>query len=229
MRSARSRVGMALLVAGTTLALSPEVAAAQDGSAGRIEPSASIFHVDPAFRLDPPDTDERWTRLGRLSSKTTVTVELRDGRVLQGTIHAVRAESLDFVESRDDVSVKVADIKSSTGGLSKGRSVVLYLRDGRTISGTVVEVDGDSLSLFRSGGVLQLAPQDIQRIRQSVRWRMKLLGAAIGAVAGIAVDVSRKDSDAPPAAGIMLAVAGFYVAPLIRSEKTLWEHPARRP
>jgi small nuclear ribonucleoprotein (snRNP)-like protein len=221
---------MALLVAATmTLAPAPVMAAAQEGSAGRTEPSASIFRVDPAFRLDSPAIDERWTRLGRLSSKATVTVDLRDGRVLEGTIHAVRTESLDFVASRDEISVKIADIRSSTGGLSRGQSVVLHLRDGRTISGTVVEADSDSLSLFKAGSVLQLAPQEIQRIRQSVRWKMKFLGAAIGAVAGIAVDVSRRDSDAPPAAGIMLGVAGCYVAPLIRSEKTLWEHPTRRP
>jgi hypothetical protein len=174
----------ALLVATTmALALAPVMEAAQEGSAGRIVPAASIFRADPAFRLDPPDTDERWARLGRLSSKATVTVDLRDGRVLEGTIHAVRTGSLDFVASRDD----------------------------------------------GAGGVLQFTPQEIQRIRQSVRWRMKFLGAAVGLVAGIVVDASRKDSDAPPVSGIMLAVAGFYVAPLIRSEKTLWEHPTRRP
>ena len=166
---------MALVAAATmTLILAPAVASAQEGS---------VFRADPAFRLDPPNPDERWARLGRLSNRATVTVDLLDGRVLEGTIHAVRTESLDFVASRDD----------------------------------------------GAGGVVQLTPQKIQRIRQSVRGRMKLLGVAVGLVAGIAVDVSRKDSDAPPVTGIMLAAAGFYVAPLIRSEKTLWEHPARRP
>lgn len=58
---------------------------------------------------------------------------------------------------------------------------------------------------------------------------MKLLGVAVGLVAGIVVDASRKDSDAPPVTGILLGAAGFYVGPLIRSEKTWWEHPARRP
>jgi hypothetical protein len=179
MTSTRSRVGLALLVAATmTLALAPVMAAAQDGSASHIERPASIFRVDPAFRLDPPANDERWARLGRLSNKATVTLELRDGR---------------------------------------------------TISGTIAKVDGDSLSLFNAGGVLQFTPQEIQRIRQNVRGRMKFIGAAVGLVAGIVVDASRKDSDAPPVSGIMLAAAGFYVAPLIRSEKTLWEHPTRRP
>ena len=186
MTAARSFVGMALVAAATmTPALVLAVASGQEGSAGRVVPAASIFCADPAFRLDPPDTDERWARLGSLSSKATVTVDLRDGRVLQGTIHAVTAEGLDFVECRDD----------------------------------------------KAGGVLQLAPQEIQRIRQSVRWRMKFIGAAVGALVGIAVDVSlsHKHPDAPPAYGVMLGVSGFYVAPLIRSEKTLWEHPARRP
>jgi hypothetical protein len=41
-----------------------------------------------------------------------------------------------------------------------------------------------------------LTPQEIQRIRQSVRGRMKLIGVA----------------------------AGFFLGPLIRREKTLWEH-----
>ena len=158
------------------LVLAPVVASAQEGS---------VFRADPAFRLDPPATDERWARLSRVSNTATVTVDLRDGRVLEGTIHAVRTESLDFVASRDD----------------------------------------------GAGGVLQFTPQEIQRIRQSVRGRMKLLGLAVGLVAGIAVDVSlsHEHSDAPPVYGVMLGVSGFYVAPLIRSEKTLWERPARRP
>jgi len=163
-----------------TLALLPMVAAAQDGSAGRIELYPSMFRVDPAFRLDPPATDERWAKLSRVSNTATVTVDLRDGR---------------------------------------------------TMSGTIAKVDGDSLSLVRAGGVVQLSPQQIQRIRQSVRGRMKLIGLAVGLVAGIAVDISlsHKQSDAPPVYGVMLGVSGFYVAPLIRSEKTLWEHTARRP
>jgi hypothetical protein len=172
MTSARSRVGMALVAAATmTLALAPAVASAQEGS---------VFRADPAFRLDPPATDERWARLSRVSNTATVTLDLRDGR---------------------------------------------------TMSGTIAKVDGGSLSLVKAGGVVQLTPQEIQRIRQSVRGRMKLLGLAVGLVAGIAVDVSlsHEHSDAPPVYGVMLGVSGFYVAPLIRSEKTLWEHPERRP
>ena len=219
--------------------------AAPDAARSGMKPASSIFRVDPAIRLDKAEkaeTDEGWTRLGRLSSTTTVTVHVRDGRVLTGTIQGVRPESLDFAEEKNEVSVQMAEIKNSKGGLSNGRSVDLRLVDGRNISGKIIEVKGDSLRLINAGSILQLNRQDIHRIKQSVVWKSRFVGLVLGALAGVVVgEVSRRAAVAkdpavryevdyvPAALGCFGAGAGFFVGPMIRSEKTLWENPAQNP
>ena len=216
MTSARLTVAVALLVA-----------------AAMAQTAAPVMAQESA-------ADDRWTRLGRLSKTATVTVQLRDGRVLTGTIRRVSPEGLDFVASHNDVSVKVADIESSSGGLSAGKSVDLHLRDGPTISGTIVEVEGDSLRLIKADAVARLNRQEIQRIRQSVRGRSRLIGLAVGAVAGAIVgELSRRSAVArdpavryelapvPAELAICGGAVGFLLGPIIRSEKTLWQSSAR--
>lgn len=53
---------------------------------------------------------DAWTRLGNLPNTATVTIDLRDGRALKGTIQSVTAESLGFLSNK---SMQPAD----TGGI----------------------------------------------------------------------------------------------------------------
>jgi len=50
---------------------------------------------------------DAWTRLTALPATATVTIELRDGRVLKGTIQGVTPDGLDFADSRKDAGAIV--------------------------------------------------------------------------------------------------------------------------
>ncbi|MEI6667325.1 MAG: hypothetical protein WCP29_04150 [Acidobacteriota bacterium] len=231
----------ALPVASQPLALFQPVASVQP-VARSISPegttpssAASIFRVDPATRLDQApaaDTDAGWARLARVSNTATVTVHLDDGSLITGTIQRVDPASLDFVASRNEVSVPLSDITPSAGDYSKGQDVDLRLRDGTTIKGTILDVaPGDSLRIIKAGGTRQLKRQDILKVSQDVRMKMRLLGMGVGIVAGLMVDIrfmKNKHSDAPPAYFILLGGAGYFAGPRLRSEKILWDNAAGR-
>jgi len=191
-----------------------------------------IFRVDPAIRLDKAEADAGWTNLGKISNTSVVAVQMRAGRVYRGTIQAVRPDSLEFLLGETaGMSVPLSDVKEVVGRLSKGHAVELRLREGRTVRGAVLEVESDSVRIAADDAMVQLNRQDVQRVWRDVRRRMQTIGTAAGVLVGAIVDATfvKQHQDAPPAYFLLLGTAGLAAGTFLPAEKTLWEHPAKRP
>ena len=149
-----------------------------------------------------------WERLNQLPKDATVTLRLRDGRSLKGTIQQLARESIAFVETKKLTEISVRDVVGSTrqtagdsqGGIYQpGQFIQFRLRDGREVGGTVQRVSDsrESLWLVEPHQVQSLRRDAIDRVTKKSRWRGALIGLGIGAALGAFAITHDGDSLAP--------------------------------
>jgi hypothetical protein len=100
-----------------------------------------------------------------------------------------------------------SDTWSAVKSLSTGSDIVVKLKDGKTRKGNYVEATDESLALSIGKSVSRLNRNEIQKLHLVVernRDTEKIIAAASGAAAGVAISFSGDDSDNPTALGVFL-------------------------
>lgn len=152
-----------------------------------------------------------------------VTAFLAAGIVLVGTLQGASDDSWDNLKE-----------------LRKGQKIQVVQMDWKSVQGTFLEYSDTGISLAAKTGVATLAREDVLRVtlqEHSKRLRNALIGAAIGAGAGVAIGAATVDSGPQESGegnlgktlfGLIGAGAGGGVGAAIASRPTVYRAPKPR-
>ena len=178
-----------------------------------------------------------WNSIGRVPKNRNVTVHLRNGRNLKGTILEVADEGLQLVPEKSRTPV---NIKELTRGFDRtqavGQSVELTTRSGQIIRGTLQEVGEDRLSVDEARNAIQIGRTEVRRITSRSHWMGALIGLAIGGGGGAIYGArspghtatwNQSAADAAAEGGGIFGLVGALGGAVIGIERTIYDSASR--
>ena len=171
-----------------------------------------------------------WDSLGRFSKLRTVTVHLKDGQKMKGTIQQVEPGSLQLAPS-SSVNVRTEELVGTVDKARVGQIVELNTRGGQSFKGTLREANQYYVRLDETKGFVRISRGEIQRITYRSGGLGALLGLAAGGGGGFALGASQKSShgEASVGGGILGGLAGTAVGAMIGVERSVYKMPAPAP
>lgn len=178
-----------------------------------------------------------WDSLGRFSKLRTVTVHLKDGQKMKGTIQQVEPWSLQLAPSSSVITVRTEELVGTVDKARVGQIVELNTRGGQSFKGTLREANQYYVRLDETKSAVRISRDEIERITWRSGGLGALIGLAIGAGGGATVganinligDTGVTRGQSAGTGGVLFGLLGAAAGGIIGAERTLYKMPAPAP
>lgn len=169
--------------------------------------------------------------LSRVPKDRSVTVHLKNGRSLKGTLLEVGDRSLQLIPTQSRTRVRIADLTRSLDRTQVGHPVEVSTRNGQVLRGTLHEVGEEFLWVDEARNAIQVDRAEVRRVTRRSHGMGALIGLAAagggGAVYGArtpghTATWNQGAGDAAAEAGGIFGLIGALVGGIIGIERTIY-------